>query len=365
MVKVLFRTDASSRIGTGHVMRCLTLARALREQDADCAFIGREHPGNLFDLLEGEGFTTYRLPVTHQPVESKKNSNTAHTDYATWLGVTSEQDASDCLAVIEQSQPDWLVVDHYALDAKWEKALRPHVGKIMVIDDLANRAHDCDLLLDQNLGSQAENYTGKVPEGCKILAGPQYALLRPEFSAHRDNSLARRQRASLAHILVTMGGVDADNATGAVLDALAKSELPETCRISVVMGAQAPWLEEVKARAAAMSCQTEVLSGISNMAEVMASADLAIGAAGSTSWERCCLGLPSLTVVLAENQRAIAEALSQTGSACAVPLASIEQDLPELVARLWKQPEALKAMSLAAAVVTDGEGVKKVLEWLQ
>lgn len=365
MVKVLFRTDASSRIGTGHVMRCLTLARALREQGADCAFIGRGHPGNLFDLLEEEGFTTYRLPVTFHPVESKKNSNTAHTDYATWLGVTSEQDASDCLAVIEQSQPDWLVVDHYALDAKWEKALKPQVGKIMVIDDLANRVHECDLLLDQNLGSQVTDYTGKVPEGCKVLAGPQYALLRPEFSAHRDNSLSRRQLPSLAHLLITMGGVDADNATGAVLAALAKkSDLPETCRISVVMGAQAPWLEEVKARAAAMPFLTEVRSGISNMAEVMASADLAIGAAGSTSWERCCLGLPSITVVLAENQKLIAEALSQTGSAVALPLASIEQGLPDVITRLYKQPGALKTMSQAAAEVTDGKGVKKVMEWL-
>ena len=364
-MKIVFRADASIQIGTGHVMRCLTLAKALREGGAECAFVGREHLGNVFDLLEKEGFTAHRLPVSQWPVESPKNSNTGHTDYAAWLGITSEQDASDCLAVIEQSQPDWLVVDHYALDAHWEKALRPHIGKIMVIDDLANRSHDCDLLLDQNLGSQATDYIGKIPEGCKVLAGPQYALLRPEFNAHRDKSLARRQLPLLAHILVTMGGVDADNATGAVLDALKKSDLPKMCRISVVMGAQAPWLEEVKARAATMSCQTEVLSGISNMAEVMASADLAIGAAGSTSWERCCLGLPSLTVVLADNQKLIAEALSQTGSAVALPLASIEQDLPEVITRLHKQPGTLKTMSQAAAEVTDGQGVQKVMEWLQ
>lgn len=364
-MNIFFRVDASSRIGTGHVMRCLTLAKALREQGAECAFIGREHPGNLFDMLEEEGFTVHRLPVPSQYAEPKKNSNSARTNYSTWLGVTSKQDSSDCLAVIGQSQPDWLVVDHYALDAKWEKVLKPYVGKIMVIDDLANRAHDCDLLLDQNLASQEKNYTDKVPEGCKVLLGPQYALLRPDFFAQRDKSLARRKLPSLAHILVSMGGVDADNTSGAVLDALAKSGLSETCRISVVMGAQALWLGEVKQRAAAMPCQTEVLYSISNMAEVMASADLAIGAAGSTSWERCCLGLPSITVILAENQEPIAEALSQKGCALVLSLASIQQDLPEVLSRIQKQPGILKAMSLAAVEVTDGHGVQEVMEWLQ
>lgn len=365
MVKVLFRTDASTSIGTGHVMRCLTLARALRGQGAECAFISRDHPGHLLDLLEKEGFSTHRLPAPQKPERAGESNLSACTDYTAWLGVAGAQDASDCLEVIKQGWADWLVVDHYALDSNWERALRPHVGKIMVIDDLANREHDCDLLLDQNLGSKETNYEGKVPSNCRLLTGSQYALLRPEFSVQRDSSLARRQFSSLAHILVAMGGVDSDNATGAVLDALAKSNLPKTCRISVVMGVQAPWLEQVKARAAAMPCRAVVLSGISNMAEFMGCADLAIGAAGSTSWERCCLGLPSLTVVLAENQKPIAEALSQNGCAFTLSLDSIDQVLPEMIAQLHMQPWVMEAMSLAAAKVTDGQGAKKVLEWLQ
>ncbi|ERS10120.1 hypothetical protein Q668_20930 [Alcanivorax sp. PN-3] len=366
MVTVFFRTDASTCIGTGHVMRCLTLAKALKEQGAECAFIGREHPGHLLDLLEKEGFACHRLPAPRPTIAPGDVSDNGGSDYAFWLGVPREQDANDCLPIIKQSQPDWLVVDHYALDADWEQRLRPHVGKIMVIDDLANRSHDCDLLLDQNLGRKASDYADKVPAACKVLTGPEFALLRPEFAAHRDSSLARRRTApSLTHILVTMGGVDAHNATGSVLCALAKSHLPEACRISVVMGAKAPWLQQVQARAAAMPYQTEVLSGINNMAETMSSADLCIGAAGSTSWERCALGLPSLTVVLADNQEAIADALSQTGAALALTLTPLEEELPRHIARLQKQPGILKSMSDAAAGVTSGAGVATVMECLQ
>lgn len=366
MVKVLFRTDASTRIGTGHVMRCLTLAKALKEQDAECVFICREHPGHLLDLLETEGFVTHRLSAPQPATVSGGASDNVGSDYAAWLGVTRDQDANDCLPLIKQSQPDWLVVDHYALDARWEQVLRPHVDKIMVIDDLANRAHDCDLLLNQNLGSKAADYEGKAPAACKVLTGPEFALLRPEFAAHRASSLARRKTApSITHILVTMGGVDVDNVTGAVLNALTKSHLPESCRISVVMGAQAPWLQQVRAQAATMPHQTGVLSGISNMAEVMASADLAIGAAGSTSWERCALGLPSITVVLADNQQPIADALVRAGAALVLELTSIEEALPRHIARIKVQPSILKTMSDAAERVTSGTGVTKVMGWLQ
>jgi len=366
MVRVLFRTDASTLIGTGHVMRCLTLAKALKERGAECAFIGREHPGHMLDLIEKEGFTCHCLSASQPSSMFGHILDNDISGYASWLGVTTEQDVNDCLQIIKQSQPDWLVVDHYALDLSWEQRLRPNVGKLMVIDDLANRSHDCDVLLDQNLGSKAVDYLGKVPASCKVLTGPDFALLRPEFAAHREISLTRRKIAqSLTHILVTMGGVDAGNATGTVLDALAKSHLPKGCRISVVMGEKAPWLQKVQAQAADMPYQTDVLSGISNMAEVMASADLAIGAAGSTSWERCCLGLPSVMVVLAENQALIAQALNRTGSAIALPMDSIQHGLPKIVARLHKEPDLLSAMSSAAAQVTDGQGVQIVLRWLQ
>ena len=364
MVKVVFRTEASTAIGTGHVMRCLTLAKALREKGANCSFIGREHPGDLFGLLEEEGFITYRLPVHFPSVEPNAIFNGGHTNYASWLGASSKQDEEDCLAILKNNKVDWIVVDHYALDAKWEKVIKAHVGKIMVIDDLANRPHYCDLLLDQNLGSMAGDYSGKVPSECKVLAGPKYALLRKEFSIYRKNSLARRQAPSLAHIIINLGGVDANNITRIILEVLAKVVLPRTSRITVIMGAKAPWLEDVKALSVVMPYQTDVLSGISNMAEIMASADLAIGAAGSASWERCCLGLPSISVVLAENQKPVLDALSRIGGVCALSLSEIERELPALIEQLKEQPGLLKEMSQVAANITDGKGVDRVLEWL-
>ncbi|MFH0934731.1 MAG: UDP-2,4-diacetamido-2,4,6-trideoxy-beta-L-altropyranose hydrolase, partial [Pseudomonadota bacterium] len=295
---ILIRTDASLDIGTGHVMRCLTLAEALREQGASCRFVCRAHPGNLIDLIRQRGFVVHSLPS--DPDWQPRSTEPAH---AAWLGADWQADAEQTKVSAGGTAIDWLIVDHYALDGRWESALRGHSGKIMVIDDLADRVHDCDLLLDQNLGRNAEDYAALVPGGCTLLVGAKYALLRPEFSAQREYSLARRSAPQLKHLLITMGGVDKDDVTGKVLDALRVCTLPADCRISVVMGPHAPWLAQVRERAANMPWPTMVLVNISDMARLMADSDLAIGAAGCTSWERCCLGLPSLMMVLADNQR--------------------------------------------------------------
>src|SRR5690606_2585434 len=142
-----------------------------------------------------------------------------------WLGATQTQDAAGCVPILAKLNPDWLIVDHYALDARWERALKPHYRKLMVIDDLADRPHQCDLLLDQTFGRDAEDYQTWVPANCRLLCGSHYALLRPEFAALRPYSLARRATPQLRQLLITMGGVDKDNATGQVLEALRASQL--------------------------------------------------------------------------------------------------------------------------------------------
>jgi UDP-2,4-diacetamido-2,4,6-trideoxy-beta-L-altropyranose hydrolase len=184
---------------------------------------------------------------------------------------------------------DWLIVDHYALDFRWEAHLRSCCRHIMAIDDLADRKQDCDLLLDQNLGRVPAEYDGLVPSVSKILTGPKYSLLRPEFAALRSQSLARRDVPQLRNLLITMGGVDKDNTTGKVLNALKRCALLETCHITVVMGPHAPWLSQVRTQAAQMPWHTDVLVNAEDMARLMSDSDLAIGAAGTTSWERCCL----------------------------------------------------------------------------
>jgi len=353
---IVFRTDASLEMGSGHVMRCLTLADALREQRAKCRFVCRAHQGHLADLIAARGHACHLLSDVDLTVS---DSSLAH---AHWLVCGWEQDAAQTQAILADWQPDWLVVDHYALDARWERLMRPHVGNIMAIDDLADRVHDCDLLLDQNLGRQPDDYRERIPSNCALLVGPHYALLRPEFAAMREYSLQRRQTPVLKQVLITMGGVDQPNATGRVLEALRQAPLPDDCRICVVMGAKAPWLAQVEALAATLPWSTEVRVNVSNMAELMAQSDLAIGAAGGTSWERCCLGLPTILVVLAQNQYEAAVHLAATEAAYVV--ASVD-DIPKEMARLLlallQEEGSLARLSSASAAISDGTGVRRVL----
>ncbi len=362
------RVDASIQMGSGHVMRCLTLADALKAQGAACHFISRPHPGHLLELIRQRGFVVTALPAELPPppantqVASERLKEPAH---APWLGCDWQTDAEQTRAILAKLQPDWLVVDHYALDQRWEAALLSYCQKLMVIDDLADRPHQCDLLLDQNLGRQPQDYANLVPAQCKVLAGPQYALLRPEFAALRAYSLQRRQQPALKQVLITMGGVDQPNATCQVLEALKGCALPQDCRISVVMGLQAPWLLQVRAQAKDMPWPTEVLVNISDMAQRMADSDWAIGAAGSTSWERCCLGLPSLILVLAENQQAVAAALQNAGAIIAVKSISDLQRILENSLLSENGDTLLRQLSLAAAQVADGLGVISVSGFIQ
>lgn len=362
-MRVAFRTDASIHIGTGHVMRCLTLADALRGRGAQCSFVTRRHEGHLLELIAQRGHQALALPA----LEEGSQSNLNGTAHAHWLGTDRASDTADTQRALSASigRPplDWLVVDHYALESRWEQALRPQARRIMVIDDLADRHHACDMLLDQNLGRHEGDYGGLLKGETITLIGPQYALLRPEFAVLRPQSLARRENTPrLRHLLISMGGVDKDNATGQVLDALKASALPADLRITVVMGPHAPWLAQVQALAEQLPWRTEVLAGVNHMEQLMALSDLAIGAAGSTSWERCCMGLPSVVLVLAENQRAGARALKEMGAAIALETgAQISQFLDSLQDAQCES-RVLAEISHAAAAVTDGRGCDRVVD---
>jgi UDP-2,4-diacetamido-2,4,6-trideoxy-beta-L-altropyranose hydrolase len=369
-MKIAFRVDASLQMGTGHVMRCLTLADKLAAQGADCSFICREHQGNLIEQIRNKGYRTHVLPVL-PPVGANSLAIKATSDdqspaHSHWLGATQAEDSAACSAILADVKPDWLIVDHYALDARWELALKPRYRKLMVIDDLADRPHLCDLLLDQTFGRNAEDYRAWVPASSRLLCGSQYALLRPEFAALRDYSLQRRSNPQLRQLLITMGGVDKDNATGQVLEALRCCLLPTQCKITVVMGTTAPWLAEVSRQAQNMPWPTTVTSGVNDMAQLMSDSDLAIGAAGSTSWERCCLGLPTIMLILADNQRNVAQGLERVGAVQLLkdPL-EIPDCLPVLLNGLVSSPFLLAEMSEAAASIADGRGVVAAISNLE
>lgn len=351
-MKAVFRCDASLEMGTGHVMRCLSLADTLQRHGATCQFISRAHPGHLFDLIASKGYVVHDLA-----------HDTAH---AGWLGASQEAEAQACLALLTELRPDWLIVDHYALDASWEVAMHSHCDQLMVIDDLADRDHHCDLLLDQTLDRAPTAYARRVPSGCELLCGAQFAMLRPEFARLRTASLSRREHPGLQHLLVSMGGVDQDNATEDVLRAIEASTLDSRVRVTVVLGPSAPWQSSVMTQAASMTVPTTVRIGVGDMASLMLDSDLAIGAAGATSWERCCLGLPSILIVLADNQRTVAAALHQKRAA--ISLAKNEhwgRALTETLQAIDNDHAILTNLSLHARAITDGAGCERVFQALQ
>ena len=355
-MKVAFRADASLEIGTGHVMRCLTLGRALRERGHECLFISREHPGNLLTLISEEGFAVHALPVGNE-----LDSELAH---AKWLGASQTEDALACKDLLASWCPDWLVVDHYGLDHRWEESVRPVGCRVLVIDDLADRQHNCDVLLDQNLGRSHLDYQDLLPQGCAILTGPHYALLRPEFAALRADSLARREEGLLSKVLIALGGVDLHNYTSKILKALLGCKLADGIWFTVVLGATSPHLQVVREFAEQCPWPVEVLSGINNMAQHMATADLAIGAGGATSWERCCLGVPTLLLVLAENQFPASRQLVTRKTAIMIEAGDNLRVQLQRAFRLMSDCGTLRNYSSAASQITDGVGVERVLEMM-
>ena len=352
---IAFRVDASNHIGTGHFMRCLTLADELKKQGVQIRFISRNLPTHLIDMLTENGMEY--LPLSLDDAKDAVDE-LAH---ASWLGTSQAQDAQATVKALANHLWDWIVVDHYALDKRWESVVRANCKKLMVIDDIADRQHDCDVLLDQNYYADMQTrYISKVPPHCQLLLGPRYALLREEFRTLREKIKVRA--GDVKKILVFFGGVDVDNCTSLALQAL--SELNITLQVNVVIGSQHPNREQIK--------QVCITNGFichvqtARMAELIAEADLAIGAGGSSSWERCCLGLPALLVAVAGNQIDIAKALDSIGGCYylgekdAVNSSSIQHSINELLVA----PDQVLSISRQAFSLVDGLGVNRVSEAL-
>ncbi len=352
---IAFRTDASSRIGTGHFMRCLTLADALKQRGAQIRFVSRELPVHLRDMLAAKDIELASLDSNASVLPTEDNLAHAH-----WLGTSQGQDAQATIRALSVELWDWLIIDHYALDARWESMLRHTTKKILVIDDIADRQHDCDMLLDQNYYADMEaRYIGMVSVNCQLLLGPRYALLRGEFrQLHEQN----KPRSGLVQrILVFFGGVDADNYTGRVIEALSDLDI-SNLHIDVVIGVQHPCHEEIKAACAQHGFICHVQTD--RMAELMTTADLAVGAGGSASWERCCLGLPTILVALADNQVNIAKALDLLGAEIYVGTLRTASTsiLKNLVIELLSKPDRLRMLSEKSYSLVDGLGADRVCQ---
>lgn len=360
-MKVVIRTDAALHIGSGHIMRCKTLADEMRRQGAEIQFVCREYPGNLISLLRDWGYSTSSLPMPPTRVQSRDGNEDS---CAYWLGMTPAEDAAQTQEALEGVKPDWLVVDHYGIDTRWECLLRPYVDRIMVIDDLANRKHHCDLLLDQNLYAGMESrYNGFTPPHTELLLGPRFALLRPEFRKARET--LRDRDGEVRRILVFFGGVDRTQQTENILDVIEQFKRQDIM-VEVVVGVNNPRTDAIRLRCAEIG-NFHYHQQISNMAELMAAADLAIGAGGSASWERCAVGLPSILVSTAENQLETTASLEQAGAAW--HLGWQEDVTAEMwtfaIQRAFEEPTTLRIMGRKAFEVMGApraEGVRILLD---
>jgi len=329
--RILFFADGGPEIGGGHVMRCLTLARALGER-ADCAFAATPVVRRLIETFGPAGIEALDAP---------------------------EATVEQVRALADAYRPDWLVIDHYRLTRADESALRAPGRRLMVMDDLADRPRDCDLLLDPGYGRSTEDYRGLVPQGAQVLAGPRYALVRPEFAAIREQALARRGEGPVRRVLVSLGLTDFGGVTGRVVKAL----LPVLgeVELDIALGSAAPSLGALKALT---DPRISLHVDAADMARLTAQADLAIGAGGSSTWERACLGLPGVTVILADNQRDLALRMQANGLTVAVDGAdeAFEARLREVFERLVEDAGLRGAGSVRLAELCDGLGVVRAAE---
>ena len=355
-MKIVFRVDASTAMGTGHVMRCRTLANELKRRGAQIQFITRAHRGHLGALLARDGFAVTLMP---QPTATENKRD----DYAAWLGVSQQDDAEQTIAAHANQPCDWIIVDHYGLDRVWEAQLQSYTRKLMVIDDLANRLHACDVLLDQNYSVIGqERYQPLVPAHCQLLLGPRYALLRPEYVRYRETMIPRT--GDIKRVLVFMGGADNANITGKVLTALSADQLAHL-EVDVVIGPNFIHKAGVTDQAYARP-NTHIHGPRPHLADLMAMADLAIGAGGVTTWERLCMGLPSLVLSVAENQVPTCETLASSGMirylGCAQNLDS--EFIESILLRTLDERRQLCSLATRNQALVDGWGVNRVAEVL-
>ncbi len=358
-MKIVVRVDASVAMGMGHTMRCLTLADELRQNYAATVFfICRAHQGHLAETIRSRGYGVHLLPkpvVGFQPAQDDVN-------HANWLNVHWTRDAEETIEVVRHLKPDWLIIDHYAIDARWHKLLRSHVKYILAIDDLADRQLDCDILLDQTYGRQENDYQGLVTRNCRLLLGSSFALLKPEFLKLRPQAINKRKSFSgIKRILVNFGGTDPQNLTSEIIESLAQIDWVTAPSIDLVMGSQSPYIDEIDKKIKDHPLKISIAVDVSDMAERILAADLAIGAAGSTTWERCCLGLPTILIECAENQREICERLSKRGVVSLIGNASSisQKRITKAIEQIVRSKKLWQQMSSKSFMVTNGLGTKR------
>ncbi|MEE4184976.1 MAG: UDP-2,4-diacetamido-2,4,6-trideoxy-beta-L-altropyranose hydrolase [Gammaproteobacteria bacterium] len=350
-MRVALRADASEDIGTGHIMRCLALADELRAGGAQCLFVCRELPGHLVGRITQQGFAVNVLPLA-----GSYRTPRGPSDYRGWAQVSAAQDADEFVAAVQSA--DVVVIDHYGFGLAWERRVRAALpAPLLAIDDLC-REHSVEYLLDQNFGRSGADYAASLvhrPDG-ETLTGPRYALLRREFREQRARLARPAEPPAVHNLLVTLGGVDKPNITAAVVAALQAADLDWVAEVTVLLPRSAPHYARVEALLAGKPGY-RLLGAASQMAELMATATLCVGAVGGTAWERAALGLPTVLVPVADNQQAAARELA----AADIGLLLDPHDIADqLESRLIAARDRWSALVSASLQLCDARGAVRV-----
>lgn len=349
-MKIFIRADGSEVIGIGHITRCLTLAKELHKRNCSIIFVVREIPKHIKMNMNSLGFLVVQCNSTYR--------------------VGSIEDAKQTLELLRNnysiSDKDWLIVDHYSIDYEYELFLKNLFSNIMVIDDLANRYHECNLLLDVNLQYGADKYRNLVPHSATVLLGPNYSLLRQEFKDVRRNieNTANHNKHSFSNILICFGGTDPSNETLKAIRAL-EPLLNDLSSVKVILGKANPNIKEIFSRYREES-KLDLIVQPKSMASEMASTDLAVCAGGSMTWERYCLGLPGAVITIADNQLEVAKNGEKQGIDKFIGSSQVvcKDDITRTVEELLMSVDFLQEARRNAMELVDGKGAIRVANYL-
>ena len=344
-IRLLIRADASVQMGTGHIMRCLAIAQAVQHNGGIVHFAAATCPKVLSDRLMKEGFRIHTV------------SNTPDV-------FNTEEDLEVTLKIAQKLKPEWICVDGYQFGSAYQKVLKEAGYKVVFIDDFGHAEfYSADFVLNQNISAQFDWYQRRSPQ-TQLLLGERYTLLRNEFMLWKR--WRRSVQNTVRYILITLGGSDSDNITAWILEALQLVKIP-SLHLTVVIGGSNPHHKSLECLAHKCIHSIKLLKDVADMPQLIAEADLAIAAGGSTNWELALLGLPSLILTLAENQSAIAQTLHEKG--IVISLGHVEEvkqeDFLYQFESLCYDRQKREKMSQAGQALIDGKGCDRILAKLQ
>tara|TARA_B100000965_G_scaffold28469_1_gene21092 strand:- start:10253 stop:11323 length:1071 start_codon:yes stop_codon:yes gene_type:complete len=355
-VRISFRTDSSNLIGSGHVIRCLKLAKELKSRGHEIFFISRDHEGNLIDLIE-ENFQVYKLSL------SDKNLYREDDDYQNWLGEESSQDMHQTIEIIKELKIDVLVVDHYGISSDWELGIKKEVQKLVVIDDIWTKDHCCDVLINHNYTDRKNNYSSSLYKDTKLLLGPKFAIIDEEYKKLADQKHFDKDK--LENILIYFGNSDLYNLTKIVLKILLKPKFKKFEKNFVVSSSNS-YLDNLL-DLAKKDKKLNVFFDLPNLVNIMNKSDICIGAGGVTNLERLCVGLPSVVIAVADNQLDSCQSLKNDGFIYFLGEAKDinSNDIYDNICKIFNSTDDLKNKSLKGKSLVDGNGIKRIVKHIE